>query len=181
MNIHGKIVTLRAIERSDLPLLHEWANSPMLQDAMGDIHFPTPTEWHEAWFDRIQNDQNNLRLAICTHNEGLIGISTIINIDWRNRHAWHGIFLGDKEIRGKGIGKDAVFATMRYAFDELGLVRLDGQMIEYNTSSIAFYEKCGWLKEGEKTNYWFRRGRFWKQVIFGITKRQYESTNYWNE
>ena len=34
-------------------------------------------------------------------------------------------------------------ATMRYAFDELNLARLDGSMIEYNESSLAMY--CsGW-------------------------------------
>jgi RimJ/RimL family protein N-acetyltransferase len=77
-------------------------------------------------------------------------------------------------------------ATMRYAFDELHLERLDGSMIEYNQVSIQFYcEKLGWKKEGVRRNYYFRRGRYWDQVVVGITKADYinllEKNKYWNE
>ncbi len=37
-------------------------------------------------------------------------------------------------------------AMMRYAFKELGLHRLDAEMINYNNRSIDFYtHKCGWV------------------------------------
>lgn len=186
MNIRGKKILLRAIEEEDLPILHKWANDPETQDIIGNIHFPSSFEFQKNWFKGLQGDTLNQRFAIDTADMGIIGISSIIQIDWRNNHAWHGIVLGDKDIRGKGYGIDAVMATMRYAFDEMHLERLDGSIIEYNKVSHAFYcGKLGWKEEGIRRNYYFRKGRYWDQIIVGITKQDYydlvASNNYWNE
>ena len=185
MNIRGKVVTLRAIEESDLGLLHKWANDPGLQDQISVVHFPSSMDFHKTWFQNLKNDQLNQRLAIDAPNTGLIGISSIVNIDWRNNHAWHGVVLGDAAIRGKGYGVDAVMATMRYAFEELHLERLDGQIIESNTLSYSFYcGKLGWKEEGRRRNWYFRKGRYWDQIVVGITKQDYEhlieKTRYWD-
>jgi len=184
MNILGKKIVLRAVEERDLELLHKWANDPATQDIMGGIHFPSSMGYHKNWFEKLKNDELNQRLAIETPDIGIIGLSSIINIDWRNNHAWHGVMLGDKDIRGKGYGIDAVMATMRYAFEELHLERLDGSMIEYNEVSLGFYcNKLGWKEEGKRRNYYFRRGRYWDQVIVGITKEDYrqliDKNKYW--
>lgn len=186
MNILGKLITLRAIERKDLDTLHKWANDPATQDLMGGIHWPSSLDFHNAWFEKLKDDSSGHRLAIDAPDLGLIGMSSLINIDWRNNHAWHGVMLGDVDIRGKGYGMDAVMATMRYAFDELNLERLDGQMIEYNEGSIAFYcDKLGWKEEGRRRNWFFRRGRYWDQIVVGVTRQDYreliEENNYWDD
>lgn len=184
MNILGKKVTLRAVEKSDLDQLHIWANDPATQDIIGNIHFPSSREYQSTWHDSLKSDHLNQRFAISTEEDGLLGISSIINIDWRNRHAWHGIVLGDKNIRGKGFGIDTVMATMRYAFDEMNLERLDGSIIEYNKVSHSMYcNKLGWKEEGRRRNYYFRNGRYYDQIIVGITKDDYkellDKNNYW--
>lgn len=185
MNIKGRKLTLRAIEEADLPVLHKWANDPDLQDVMGNIHFPSSMDFHKLWFENLKNDQLNQRLAIDAPDVGLMGISSIVNIDWRNNHAWHGVMLGDVNVRGKGYGVDAVMATMRYAFDEMHLERLDGSLIEYNQTSYSFYcEKLGWKEEGRRRNYYFHRGRYWDQIVVGVTRHDYaelvKTTKYWD-
>lgn len=186
MKIIGKKITLRAIEESDLHSLHKWANDPVTQDAIGEIHFPSSIDFHRSWFERLKNDPLNQRFVVDAHEDGVIGISSIVNIDWRNRHAWHGLVLGESTHRGRGYGVDSIMATMRYAFDELNLERLDGAMIEYNTASIKAYcgEKLGWKEEGRRRNYFFRKGRYWDQIIVGITRSDYielvEKTKYWD-
>jgi RimJ/RimL family protein N-acetyltransferase len=185
MHIKGKVLTLRAIERGDLPTLQKWANDPVTQDGIGEIHFPSSLDFHEAWFANLRTDRLNQRFVVETPEGAIIGISSVINIDWRNRHAWHGLVIGDSSHRGKGYGIDAIMATMRYAFDELNLERLDGSMIEYNAQSIATYcgPKLGWREEGRKKNYFYRKGRFWDQVIVGVTRADYQAvaaaTKYW--
>lgn len=186
MNILGKKIVLRAIEKSDIPLLHKWANDPKTQDMIGHIHFPSSMDFHLSWFDKLKDDDRNHRFAIEAPEIGIIGISSIINLDWRNNHAWHGIVLGDADLRGKGYGIDAVMATMRYAFDELNLKRLDGSIIEYNTTSYSFYcKKLGWSEEGRRKNYYFRKGRYWDQIIVGIQREDYynliSENKYWND
>ncbi len=185
MNIKGKKITLRAIEESDLELLHKWSNDTETQDMIGHLHFPSSMDYHKLWFQNLKNDQFNQRLAIDAPDLGIIGLSSIMNIDWRNNHAWHGVMLGNVDTRGKGYGVDAVMATMRYAFEELHFERLDGALIEYNTVSYSFYcKKLGWKEEGRRKNWYFRKGRYWDRIIVGITKKDYEqlirNTRYWD-
>lgn len=185
MNITGRLVTLRAVEALDLELLHTWANDPVTQDGIGEIHFPSSLDFHESWFRALKDDPLNQRFVVEAPDGRAIGIASLMNIDWRNRHAWHGLVIGEQTRRGEGLGTDAVMATMRYAFDELGLERLEGAMIEYNEASIAAYcgKRLGWKQEGRRSNYFYRKGRYWDQVLVGITKGEYlslvEETGYW--
>lgn len=186
MHILGKIVRLRAVEESDLEKLHYWANDPVTQDLIGPIHFPSSMDFHQNWFQKLKNDPLNLRFVIELPDKKIIGLSSLMNIDWRNRHAWHGVMIGAEEARGQGHGLDAIMATMRYAFDELHLERLDGSMIETNKASRAVYcsKFVGWKEEGIRRNYFFRKGRYWDQILVGITRADYDAvigkTKYWD-
>lgn len=185
MNILGKYVTLRAIEREDLPILNRWANDPSIQELLGGWHFPTSLRDQEQWLASLSCNSLNQRFAIDVPDIGIIGTANLVNIDWKNKNAFHGMMLGDKEIRGRGYGVDTIMATMRYAFEELGLMRLDSDMIEYNAASLCVYiEKCNWREEGRKRDWFFRKGRYWDKIIVGITRQDYlESARlnlYWN-
>lgn len=187
MNVYGKKVTLRAPETHDIELLNKWANDTDIWRVMGGWHFPYSRLSTERWLSNLNNDDPaGLRFCIDTRDHGLIGTASLIEIDWKNRHAWHGIMLGDKEIRGAGFGLDTVMAIMRYAFDELGLTRLDGGMIETNTRSISFYTKsCGWEIEGRRRNWFYSDGRYLDHILVGVTRERYrqlvEETGYWND
>jgi len=186
MNIYGKHVILRAPELRDKDLLHKWSNDPEIWKLLGGWHFPYGSSSTEKWISTINNNSLNGHVfCIDAEESGLIGTANIIDIDWKNKNAFHGMMLGDKDIRGKGLGLDSVMAIMRYVFDELGLMRLDGDMIETNTRSIDFYIKsCGWEIEGRKKNWFYRNGRHFDKIVVGVTRENYyqliEKTNYWN-
>jgi len=187
LNITGKVVSLRAIEESDLKFLHKWANDPITQDGIGEIHFPSSMDFHQNWFTNLKNDKLNHRFIVESAESGVIGIASLMSIDWRNRRAWHGLVIGEPTQRGKGHGIDAIMAIMRYAFDELNLERLEGSMIEYNKLSISTYcgKRLGWKEEGRRRNYFYRKGRYWDQILVGITRKDYEDvvekTKYWSD
>ena len=83
MNIHGKIVRLRAIEESDFAQFHEWGNDPELWRLLGGWHFPVSSESTKMWIRNQIDDRNNIRLAITTPTEGLVGLANILDIDWK--------------------------------------------------------------------------------------------------
>lgn len=185
MNIKGKRVVLRAVERGDLELLQKWGNDPDIGKMLGGWHFPGSMDFQEMWFERLKNDINNQKLAIETPDLGLIGTANLVNINWKDRTAFHGMLLGDKDMRGKGYGVDVVMTIMRYAFEELGLYRLDGSIIEYNQPSYRLYvEKCGWVVEGTSRGWFYREGRRWDNILVGVTADDYrklvETHHYWN-
>jgi RimJ/RimL family protein N-acetyltransferase len=186
MNIVGKHVVLRAPEMRDVELLHKWANDPALWKLLVGWHFPYSSLSTEKWVSATNN--NNLSghvFAVEVEGVGLIGTANLVNIDWKNRNAYHGMMLGDTNARGKGLGLDTVMAIMRYAFDELGMARLDTDMIETNTRSIDFYtNSCGWEIEGRRKNSFYREGKYFDKIVAGVTRDSYynlvEKTGYWN-
>lgn len=184
MNIQGKKVVLRAIEEEDLPLLRKWTNDPEVAQLLGDWNFPVSSQDQKRLLAGLSVDSLHQRFAIENPDIGLIGTANLVDINWKNRNASHSMMIGDTNHRGKGYGRDTIMAIMRYAFEELGLQRLDGSMIEDNEASIATYvDKCNWKVEGRQRNWYFRRNRFWDRVLVGVTKEDYfellEKENYW--
>jgi RimJ/RimL family protein N-acetyltransferase len=185
MNIKGKLVTLRAVEKNDLDLLQKWSNDPEINYMLGGWHFPSSSYDQERWFNGLSENRLNQRFAIETIELGLIGTANLVDINWKDRNAFHGMLLGDKNSRGKGYGTDTVMAINRFAFEELGLNRLDTTIIANNHPSIALYtKKCGWKVEGIKKKYYFRRNEWWDQLVVGITREDYfqllKKNDYWN-
>lgn len=185
MNIKGKKVTLRAIEERDLEDLQKWSNDPDIQKMLGGFHMPSSMDITKRWFESLKNSELNQRFAIECEDLGIIGTANLVNINWKDRNAFHGMLLGDKDIRGKGLGSDTVMAIMRFAFEELNLERLDGSMIEYNEASLRMYiNRCGWKEEGRKKNWYWRQNKHWDKVIVGINREDYfkliKENNYWD-
>jgi RimJ/RimL family protein N-acetyltransferase len=184
MNIKGNKVILRAIEKEDLELIQKWSNDPEINYMLGGWHFPSSNQDQEKWFNSLLVNSVNQRFAIHTPDLGLIGMANLVEVNWKDRNAFHGMLLGDKDMRGKGYGVDTIMAISRYAFEELGMMRMNGSMISYNESSIGVYtKKCGWKVEGIKKNAYFRKNQWWDQVIVGITREDYfeliKENNYW--
>ncbi len=183
MNIKGKFVTLRQMSRGDMQMICDMFNDPELEDLVVGWAFPLSIEQQQQWFEKNLNDNRNFRFVIETPEDGAVGIATLIDIDWKNRRATHGIKLANVERRTKGIGTDAVMAIMRYAFDELGLHRLDGSWFDFNEASKRLYTKCGWKAEGVKREYVYKRGAWRDLTVVGILERDYrvllEKNHYW--
>jgi len=185
MLIRGKIISLRAVEEDDLPTLHQWGNDPDLWSMLGGWRFPSSLRQTRLWFESLAADQLNQRFAIDLPGAGLVGTANLVDIDWKNNNAFHGMMIGDPNLRGKGIGVDVIMAVMRYAFDELHLKRLDGSMIAYNEASVGVYcGKCAWKVEGRQRDWYYRKGQYWDRIMVGVTDSDYRelvaANHYWD-
>ena len=185
MNILGKKILLRAMEPEDQELLREMINAPEIESLIVGHSYPTSKFQQNKWYESAVTDSNNLRLIIETEEDGAIGFANIVDIDWKNRTAFHGIKIANRKFRAKGVGTDTVMAVMRYAFDELQLNRLDGAIISYNAPSTGLYvKKCGWTIEGTKREAIFKNGQYHDLNIVGILKEDYlnlvKENKYWD-
>jgi RimJ/RimL family protein N-acetyltransferase len=184
LNIRGKRIIVRAIEPADLPLLHSWFNDPDLVGGLGDIHFPASLRQQEQWYERAQSDEGTIRLAVHMIEGTLIGYTGFWNIHWRDRRAVHAVVIGDPEYRGKGFGREIILTCARYAFEEMGLHRLDAGILETNTASLDAYRECGFQIEGTLREHALRAGKRVDRLLLGLLKREYdeliERTRYWD-
>lgn len=186
MNINGKLITLRAIEASDLNTLHSWANKKEISEQIHGWHFPSNMNDQMKWFDQLSLQSNDRRFGIENEKKELIGTANLIHINWKDRNAEHGMLIGEEQNRGKGYAQDTIMTVMRYAFEELNLNRLETTIIEYNKPSLTVYKnKCGWKEEGRMRKWYFRKNQYWDRVMVAILKDEYEymlsQKNYWDK
>ncbi|WP_203522500.1 GNAT family N-acetyltransferase [Fusobacterium sp. IOR10] len=185
MNIEGKLVTLRAIEKEDLEFMRTMLNDSEMENLVVGWAFPVSKYQQEKWYENNIQNQNNLRFIIEDKFGEVIGQANLSNIDWKNRKATRGIKLAKEKIRGKGFGTDAIMTLTKYAFEELQLNRLDIFILEENIVSQKLAIKTGVVIEGKKRNCIFKNGKYHNLLIGGILKSDYkkliEKNNYWKD
>ncbi len=99
--------------------------------------------------------QASLCLAFSEMNDParIIGVSNLRNII---RGAMLGCHLGyalAPEAAGRGYMTEAVARTVRIAFEELALHRVEANVIPRNTRSVAVLERSGFSREGLSPRY----------------------------
>jgi len=104
----------------------------------------------------------------------MVGTANLVQINWKDRNAFQGTMIGNPKFRGIGIGKEVIDLIMRYSFNELGLKRLDSDIISTNAQSLNLYtQKCGWEIEGRQKDWYFRNDAWHDRILVGITREQY--------
>ena len=172
--IIGKKIILRAIEENDLQILLKWTNDPSISELVGGWSFPLSIGNQKEWYINNLKDPKNKRFIVETKESKAIGLTGLWSIDWQNRHALTALKIGEKNIRGKGYGTDAIMTIMAYAFFEVGLNKLWGEIINYNIASYkAYIEKCGWKVEGILRQHIYRKGKFYDLIRVGILKESF--------
>lgn len=84
------------------------------------------------------------------HIAGFIGLTNIV------RGAFLSAFVGyklDREARGRGLMTEALLAVVGIAFDELGLHRLEANIMPRNAASRRLAERAGFGEEGLSRRY----------------------------
>jgi RimJ/RimL family protein N-acetyltransferase len=170
--IQGQKVRLRAIERGDIPRFLKWLNDPSVTDYL-ELYLPISQAQEERWFERQLEDELNMVFAIETHEARHIGNIGLHRIEWKDRSAVLGIFIGEREVWGQGYGTDAVRTLLRLAFHEMGLHRVSLHVFDHNRRAIRCYEKSGFREEGRLREAHFAEGRFHDVLVMGILDREF--------
>ncbi len=174
---NGELVTLGPIEREYLPSYVSWLNEWEIRRFLApNLPHPLTMDDEQEWYMSQRNERDGRTFAILTRAEGrLLGNCGLHKIDWTNRDAILGIFIGDKEYQNKGYGTDATRTLLRYAFQEAGLHRIELEVFSFNTRAIRTYEKVGFRLEGTRRQCLYREGAWHDEHIMAILKGEWEA------
>jgi RimJ/RimL family protein N-acetyltransferase len=171
----GELVTLGPIQREYLPHYVEWLNDWQVRRFLAPtLPHPYTMQDEEDWFNRQRSDQDSRIFAILTRAEGkLLGNCGLHRIDWANRHATLGIFIGDQSYWSQGYGADASRTLLRYAFEEANLHRIELEVFAFNLRAIRMYEKIGFRVEGTRKQALFREGAWHDEHIMALLRDEW--------
>ena len=110
--------------------------------------------------------------AICDP-EGPIGSVGLTLRDADYRHSAEiGYWLG-RPFWGRGIATTAVKAITTYAFETLGLTRLEAHIFARNQASARVLEKAGYRREGYLRNASMKEGEELDNVLYAVLKEDW--------
>jgi RimJ/RimL family protein N-acetyltransferase len=173
----GAAARLTAITKDDLPILARWhadAGFQRLLDARAAR--PQTEDDVNKWVDNAQRNTNDYLFAVRPlAGEDLLGFVELDGIHWNRGVAWLTIAIGDRDNWGKGIGTEAIDLTLRFAFHELNLHRVQLTVFEYNDRAIAVYERLGFQREGIFRESLYRDNRRYDMYLYGLLRREWEA------
>ena len=142
MKYNSNDIYLRPLVREDAMISYAWRNDPEVwqyTDNRPD-RIITP-EIELDWIDKVLRNVNRRSFAICLkHNDKYVGNVQLTDID-DEKGIFH-IFIGDKEIWGKGVGALATAKLLAIAKEQLHLKKILLHVNLKNSAAVKIYLKC---------------------------------------
>jgi RimJ/RimL family protein N-acetyltransferase len=165
---------LTPLEARDLAKLNAWQNDPEVRDLIQGFRGPVRQETTEAWIDAVTTQSLKTRAVFAVRRDGeIVGVAQLQSIDWVQRTALLGIYIGDVSERGAGLGAVATSLLLDYAFNGLDLVRVGLDVLASSAAARRLYERLGFVPEGTLREAFLRAGTREDIVLYGLLKREW--------
>ena len=143
------MIKLEQFDKPDFDRLISWVDSEkfMIQFAGPIFTFPLTTEQLEVYI----SDKNRFAFKVIELETGkVIGHSEIYNSKNKTAKLCR-ILVGDKKLRGQGLGEAIVKKLVKFAFNKLSALSIELNVYSWNTSAIKCYEKVGFVVNTSKS------------------------------
>ncbi|OQS09580.1 hypothetical protein B0T37_13980 [Chromobacterium violaceum] len=126
------------------------------------------------WSQAEGNEEGRCAHRVILVDGEIAGICSLHGINAAHRYARLGYWLADSHV-GRGVMSRALALLMHYAFEELGLHRLELGCAPENLRSCRVAERLGFRLEGELRDAQFLNGRFWNMRCYGLLADEWKN------
>jgi RimJ/RimL family protein N-acetyltransferase len=173
--IRGDLVYLRPVERADAELSHRWRSDADVA-ALASLTIPVSRAQAEQHIERIiaKAGDEGFGFVICLLDDDRpIGEADMFHLDRVNGSAELGIFIGEKDVWGKGYGTDAVNALVDFGFAVQRLERISLEVWTENKRARRSYAKAGFVHEGTLRRDRYEGGRYTDGHVMSILRDEW--------
>ena len=117
-----------------------------------------PPDYGKTWLGRYEQgwrDGSRAGFAIESREGEFLGLGMIVQVDWEGRQGEIGYVVG-RAARGRGFATRTLRLLTDWAFEELGLERIELWIDVENPGSERVAERGGYVREGVLRSYWFK-------------------------
>lgn len=166
-------VTLRPLATTDLDAWYTWEYSIELAMLAGWTPLLAKTAFKQKFEQRINEPKSEMKYFALDYESQFIGVLQLAEIDHFEKRAVISIFIGPKELWGRGIGSAALRLLLDYAFTVQGLERIYSEVYGFNTRSQRLMEHVGFQKEGILRQHDLQNGVRQDLHVYGILKPEF--------
>lgn len=153
----------------------EWMNDFQVTDFTGRSGQITTLIGEKEYLENSarNTEKRNFNIVELSENK-LIGTIGLERLNWIERSAVLGIFIGDKDFRSNGYGTEAIKILLEYGFRYLNLhsIRLD--LLSINERAHKCYLKCGFKDTGCSREEVFINGKYYDKLHMDILENEFE-------
>ena len=123
--VRGEKVYLRALEPEDAELIHAWYAHADTARLMGEWPRSLARRRADAETAARESGRDWFAFVLCRiEDDRPVGRADVFAVDRVNGSAGFGLAIGEHELRGQGLGTDAVAAILDFCFGQLRLERV---------------------------------------------------------
>ena len=171
----GAVLRLRSIlacSPGQQEAVRSLRNDPAIRSAMYTDHVISEEE-HARWLLLLEGDRARRVFAVLDSTESPIGVVSLAAIDPIHGKADWGFYLSPR-VQG-GLGSIVLFHLIEFAFEGLGLEKLNGEALEGNAASLAVHRKLLFQEEGYRRSQIVRGGSRLGVHLLGLTREDWRS------
>lgn len=158
------------IQEEHLQQILDWRTSEFVTQYMyTDVEYDLTQQ--KKWLESIQKDQSG-RYWIMSYRETLIGFISITSIDWKHNRAYWNFYIGDPKFSMlAGFLGPYMY---NYAFHELGLEKLMGEVMSENEAVRNLHVKQGAREVGFFEKHICKNDVWHDVYVFEMTKARWQ-------
>ncbi len=170
----------KIVSNEEIELFTMWLNDFQVTDYIGRSSQIVTYNGEKEYLENDDKNPNNINFNIIELNKNklikprLLGSISLKDINWINRSAELGIFIGDKEFRGKGYGTEAIQLLLDYGFRYLNLNSVTLALLGVNERAYNCYLKCGFKYSGRDRNAIFLNGCYYDKIHMDILASEFK-------
>lgn len=171
----GERIYLSPRNIEDYEQFTEWLNDFETTDYIGRSNQITTLIGEKEWLEKHANDVASFSI-IDLKEDKLLGSIGIEDINYTRRTGTLGIFIGDKDSRNKGYGKEAIELILDYGFNYLNLHNINLHVFDFNKRAIACYKKCGFKECGRRRESYFLNGKYYDVISMDVISSEFNKS-----
>ncbi len=167
-------VRLRPFRLDDAEMrFTEFLDSPTRQAHMSGIELPTTVELQRSWLENVADCRDTL--FVIENLDGVpVGWVSLHSRDQKNGTFSFGVAVY-RDHRGHGYAVEAVRILLRYGFWEQRYQKCNSICVHTNEASIRMHLKLGFVEEGRIRRNSFFNGQYHDDVLFGMTREEFDA------
>lgn len=168
----------KGTKEEDIEKFTEWMNDFEVTDYIGKSGYICTTRGESDWLENSVLNNNARTFDIVNLNDDkLIGTVGLEDLNWIEKSATLGIFIGDKDFRSNGYGTETINLLLDYGFNYLNLHSINLTLLSVNERAHKCYLKCGFKDVGKYRNKIYVNGKYYDELIMDILDSEFKG-NY---
>lgn len=171
----GEMVYLSPMNPEDCEKYAEWINDIEVSSNLGLVKKQINEFIEREMLQNLSKQEFNFAI-VDKKNDEAIGSVGLFQIDYINRSAEVGIFIGNKNYWGKGYGSDALNLMLDFTFNILNFNSVKLKTYSYNSRAINCYKKVGFKEVGALREGKIIAGEKYDIIVMDILSNEFKNS-----